>query len=249
MGGAQATPCLHNLWIPDGCKDVTFDRFERRERLKRSLDTIFSEEYPASHMRDALESKLFGIGSEAFVAGSHEFYMGYVVSRGKMLCLDTGHFHPTESVADKVSAVLQFSDELLLHVSRGLRWDSDHVVVLDDDVKEIAAEVVRAGALERVHIALDYFDGGMNRIGAWVIGARAVLKAVLRALLEPVGRLRGLERDGDHFRKLALFESLKSLPFGAVWDFYCFSRQTPEDGAWEAEVLRYEERVTSRRSE
>ncbi len=247
MGEAQSSPCLHNLWIPDGAKDITVDRYALRKLLKESLDRIYAVTYSAARMKDALESKLFGIGSESFVVGSHEFYMGYTLSSGKMLCLDTGHFHPTESVADKVSAVLVFSDELLLHVSRGVRWDSDHVVILNDEVRDLMAELVRAGALDRVHSALDFFDAGMNRIGAWVIGARAVLKALLLALLEPLPRLRRHEEDGDHFQRLALLEDIQTLPFGAVWDYHCLSQGVPPDQTWIAEVLRYEQDVLSRR--
>jgi L-rhamnose isomerase len=247
LGEAQSSPCIHNLWIPDGAKDITLDRFRHRQLLKESLDRIYAVEYPAERMKDALESKLFGIGSESFVVGSHEFYMGYTLTGGKMLCLDTGHFHPTESVADKISAVLVFSNELLLHVSRGVRWDSDHVVILNDEVRDLMAELVRADALDRVHIALDFFDAGMNRIGAWVIGARAVLKALLLALLEPAQRLRQHEVEGDFFQRLALLEDVRALPYGAVWDFHCLAQEVLPDQAWIAEVLRYEQDVLSRR--
>jgi L-rhamnose isomerase len=247
MGESQTSPCLHNLWIPDGSKDLTSERFVHRRLLKESLDRIFAAEYPASRMKDALESKLFGIGSESFVVGSHEFYLAYALKYGKIVCLDTGHFHPTESLADKVSSLLQFFEELLLHISRGIRWDSDHVVILNDDVKDLLAEVVRADALERVHLALDFFDAGMNRVGAWVIGARAVLKAVLHALLEPRKRLVQHEHDGDRFQRLALEEDVKTLPFGAVWDYWCLQRQVPQDLAWPAEILRYQREVLNRR--
>jgi L-rhamnose isomerase len=247
IGEYQSSPCLHNLWIPDGSKDLTSQRFVHRRRLKESLDRIFTVEYPPSNMKDALESKLFGIGSESFVVGSHDFYLAYALLRGKMVCLDTGHFHPTESVADKVSSLLQFWEELLLHISRGIRWDSDHVVILDDEVKDLLAEVVRADALERVHFALDFFDASMNRVGAWVIGARAVLKAVLLALLEPRERLVQHEQDGDLFQRLALEEDVKTLPFGAVWDYWCLRRQVPQDQAWPAEILRYQREVLIRR--
>ncbi len=247
MGEAQAGPCLHNLWIPDGAKDITVDRFAHRMLLKGSLDRIFSVTYPDTLMKDALESKLFGIGSESYVVGSHEFYLGYTQNSGKMLCLDTGHFHPTESVADKVSAVLVFSEELLLHVSRGVRWDSDHVVILNDEVRDLMAELVRADALDRVHIGLDFFDAAMNRVGAWVIGARAVLKALLLALLEPLPRLRLHEKEGDHFQRLALLEDIRTLPAGAVWDYHCLSQGVPPDQDWISEALRYERDVLSRR--
>ena len=198
-------------------------------------------------MKDSLESKLWGIGSEAFVVGSHEFYLGYALSRGIMLCLDMGHFHPTESVADKISAILQFSGELLLHVSRGVRWDSDHVVVLDDQLKEVMAEVVRAGALDRVHFALDYFDASLNRVAAWVIGARATLKALLAALLEPVSRLREMDAAGDGAGKLAMLEEQKTMPLGAVWDYYCLRTGVPAGQEWISETRKYEAQVLNRR--
>jgi L-rhamnose isomerase len=238
-------PCIHNLWIPDGEKDAVVDRWERRCRLRKSLDEAFAYPHSMSHMKDAIEGKLWGIGSESFVVGSYDFYVAYALSRGMMPCLDTGHFHPTESVADKVSALLQFSDELLIHVSRGVRWDSDHVVVFDDTLRELMSEVVRAGALERVHFALDYFDGGMNRVAAWVIGARASLKALLAALLEPAARLRELDRTG----RLALLEQTKTMPLGVIWDQYCLRAGVPPEQDWMADVRQYESEVLSGRHE
>jgi L-rhamnose isomerase len=232
-------PCIHNLWIPDGEKDAVVDRWERRSLLRKSLDEAFSRPYPVTEMKDALEGKLWGIGSESFVVGSYDFYVGYALSRGMMPCLDTGHFHPTESVADKVSSLLQFSGELLIHVSRGVRWDSDHVAVYDDTLRELASEVVRAAALSRVHFALDYFDASMNRIAAWVVGARATLKALLAALLEPTERLRELDQAG----RLALLEEAKAMPLGIVWDYHCVSSGVPPGGAWMEEVRRYESKV------
>jgi len=243
LGRELKIPCIHNLWIPDGAKDAVVDRWERRSILRKSLDEIFAAQYPVTEMKDSLEGKLWGLGSESFVVGSYDFYLGYALSRGIMLCLDTGHFHPTESVADKVSAILQFSGELLVHVSRGVRWDSDHVVVLDDAVRELMVEVVRAGALERVHCALDYFDAGMNRIAAWVIGARATLKALLTSLLEPKARLHELDQAG----RLALLEQMKVMPFGAVWDQYCLRAGVPAGQDWLADVRRYEAEVLHRR--
>ncbi|UCE07499.1 MAG: L-rhamnose isomerase, partial [bacterium] len=227
MGRELNSPCIHNLWIPDGTKDSPVDRWTYRALLKDALDEIYSIEYNPKEMKDALESKLFGIGSESYVVGSHEFYMGYVISRGKMICLDLGHFHPTESIADKISAILQFSDELLFHVSRGVRWDSDHVVILNDEVKSVAEEIVRAGVLNRVNIALDFFDASLNRVGAYVIGTRSTLKSFLIALLEPTGKLREFEEAGNNFARLALLEALKTMPFGAVWDFYCLKNDVP----------------------
>lgn len=243
LGKELKSPCIHNLWIPDGAKDAVVNRWERRSLLRKSLDEIFASTYPMTDLKDSLESKLWGIGSEAFVVGSHEFYMGYALSRGLLLCLDLGHFHPTESVPDKVSALLQFSGELLIHASRGVRWDSDHVAVYDDTLRELAAEVVRAAALNRVHFALDYFDASMNRVAAWVIGARATLKALLAALLEPTARLRELDQAG----RLALLEQAKTMPLGAVWDQYCLRAGVPLEQEWMTEVRRYESEVLSGR--
>lgn len=240
MGRELRSPCIHNLWIPDGSKDVSLERWSARARLKESLDKIFSVSYPPAEMKDSVESKLFGIGSESFVVGSHEFYLAYALSRKKIVCLDMGHFHPTESVADKLSALLQFFDEVLLHVSRGVRWDSDHVVILNEDVRNLAEEIVRANALGRVHIALDYFDASLNRVGAWVVGARSTLKALLAALLEPVEKLRAMEAAGDFFGRLALLEESRVLPLGAVWDYYCLTKGVPVGEDWVEEIHRYE---------
>jgi L-rhamnose isomerase len=248
LGRELGTACLHNIWIPDGSKDILFDRWSPRARLRESLDEIFRVPYSPSTVKDALESKLFGIGSEFCVIGSHEFYLGYALARKKMICLDLGHFHPTESVADKISAVLQFFEEMLLHLSRPVRWDSDHVVILDEELRSVAGEIVRGRALGRVHLALDFFDASMNRVGAWVIGARAVLKSILLALLEPGRRLRELETSGDHFGRLALLEELKALPFGAVWDYYCLTRNVPPGADWLGEIEQYEKSVLSKRT-
>jgi len=248
MGRELGSPCIHNLWIPDGMKDMPADRWTHRALLKEALDEIYKIDYDPSEMKDALESKLFGIGSESFVVGSHEFYMGYALKNRKMICLDLGHFHPTESVADKLSAILQFSEEILLHISRGVRWDSDHVVIFNDEVRNVAEEIVRGDALGRVHIALDYFDASMNRVGAWIIGARAVLKSLLIALLEPVEKLREAEDAGDNFARLALMEEFKTLPFGAVWDYYCLKKDIPAGESWLEDVHRYENEVLSKRT-
>ena len=247
IGRELQSPCIHDLWIPDGTKDIPVDRWTHRALLKEALDIIFAEKYNPSEMKDAVESKLFGIGSESFVVGSHEFYMGYAISRNIMLCLDLGHFHPTESIGDKISAILQFSEELLLHVSRGVRWDSDHVVSLNDEVKSVAEEIVRSNVLERVHFALDFFDASMNRVGAWVIGARATLKGLLIALLEPQEKLREFENAGNFFARLALMEELKCMPFGAVWDFFCLKMGVTSGESWIEEIQRYEAEVTSKR--
>jgi L-rhamnose isomerase len=247
MGQALGSACVTNVWIPDGSKDAPIDRRLPRQRLRKSLDEIFAEKLDPRHNLDSVESKLFGIGSESYVVGSHEFYLGYAVERGVMLCLDSGHFHPTESVADKISSVLTWVKELLLHVSRGVRWDSDHVVILSDDVRAMMQEVVRGGFLERTRIALDYFDASINRVAAWVIGTRATLIAMLGALLEPIDALRRLEADGDFTARLAMLESLKNLPVGAVWEYHCAVSGVPAGAAWLDEVRQYERDELSRR--
>lgn len=247
MGRELRTPCIHNIWAPDGMKDFPADRFGHRALLKRSLDSVLAKKYDPAEMKDAVESKLFGIGVESFTAGSHEFYMGYALTRDIMLCLDLGHFHPTESVADKISSILQFSKELLIHVSRGVRWDSDHVPVFDDGLREVFLEIVRSGSLGRVHVALDFFDASINRVAAWVIGARASLKCLLYALLEPSSRLSALEEAGDGAGHIALLERLKTMPFGAVWDYYCAISGVPVESRWLEKVRDYEKKVLSRR--
>jgi L-rhamnose isomerase len=247
MGRALGTPCVVNHWIPDGMKDTPIDRVGPRRRLTAALDEVFAERIDPALAVDALEGKLFGIGVESFTVGSHEFYFGYALSRQKLLTLDTGHFHPTESIADKISAVLCYLPEVLLHVSRGVRWDSDHVVVLNDELDAIAQEIVRGGFLDRTHLGLDYFDASINRVAAWVIGSRNLLKALLRALLEPIERLRVLERDGNYTSRLALLEEIKTLPSGAVWDYCCLRANVPVGGAWLEAVKCYERTVTSRR--
>jgi len=247
MGKALGTPCVTNLWIPDGSKDIPADRKGPRERLKKSLDEIFAKKIGRSKLLDAVESKLFGIGSESYVVGSHEFYLGYAIENKTLLCLDTGHFHPTEVVSDKISSVMTFIDEILLHVSRGVRWDSDHVVILSDELRAIAQEIVRGDYLERVHIGLDFFDASINRIAAWVIGTRCMIKALLIALLEPSEKLRRMELDGDYTGRLAMQEELKTLPFGAVWDYYCTKMETPAGESWLDETRAYEKDVLSKR--
>jgi L-rhamnose isomerase len=212
-----------------------------------SLDALFAEELDPSCHRDAVESKLFGIGSESYVVGSYEFYLGYSIRKQKILCLDAGHFHPTETIADKLSAVLMHVPEVLLHVSRGVRWDSDHVVILSDDLNAVAQEIVRNNYLDRIHIGLDYFDASINRVAAWVIGARCMIKALLAALLEPTDMLRDFERNGDFTARLAMLEELKTYPLGAVWDHYCETKQATVGGCWLDDVKRYEKDVLSRR--
>lgn len=247
IGQSLGKSCVTNFWIPDGFKDTPVDRSGPRQRLKESLDKVFAQRIPPAQNLDAVECKLFGIGSESYVVGSHEFYLGYAIQNGKMVCLDAGHFHPTEVISDKISAVLLWVDRLLLHVSRGVRWDSDHVVTLTDELQAIAQEIVRGGFLGRVQVGLDFFDASINRVAAWVIGARSMLKALLLALLEPVHTLRRLEAEGDYTGRLALLEEVRTLPFGAVWDFYCFKAGVPVGEDWLKEVRRYERDVLSRR--
>jgi L-rhamnose isomerase len=243
IGRALGSPCITNVWIPDGMKDSPVDRRAPRERLARSLDALFAEPIDPKLNRDAVESKLFGLGSEAYVVGSHEFYLGYAITRKKILCLDAGHFHPTEVISDKLSAVLCWLDEVLLHVSRGVRWDSDHVVTLTDELLAIAQEVIRGGYLDRVYLGLDFFDASINRIAAWVIGTRAFLRALLMALLEPIESLRSSEAAADYTTRLATLEELKGLPHGAVWDHYCLTKGVPVGLAWLDEVKVYERDV------
>jgi L-rhamnose isomerase len=247
IGEALGTPCVTNVWIPDGSKDTPIDRKGPRLRLVESLDAVFAEPIDPRFNRDAVEAKLFGIGSESYVVGSHEFYLGYAIARKKLLCLDAGHFHPTEVISDKISATLCWLDELLLHVSRGVRWDSDHVVVLSDELEAIAQEVVRGGFLDRVHLGLDFFDASINRVAAWVIGTRCMLKALLLALVEPTERLRVLEAAGDTTARLAMLEELKTMPAGSVWDHYCLEAGVPVGPSWIDEVKRYETDVLSKR--
>lgn len=247
FGRELGSPCVTNIWIPDGYKDTPVDRFTPRFLLRDSLDAILREPIDPRYNLDAVEPKLFGIGSESYVTGSMEFYTGYAITRGILLTLDTGHFHPTETVADKISSLLLYLDQLLLHLSRGVRWDSDHVVTYTEDLQAILQEVVRNNALERVHIGLDYFDASINRVAAWTIGARNVLRALLNALLEPIQLLKAVEQEGDYTRRLALLEEIKSFPSNAVWDYYLLSAGVPV-GMGFIEVIRdYERRVLSKR--
>jgi len=247
MGEKLGTPCVTNVWIPDGYKDIPVDRKGPRDRLKKSLDEIFAQKMNRKWLLDSVEGKLFGIGSESYVVGSHEFYLGYAIQNNILLCLDAGHFHPTEVISDKISSVLTYLDRILLHVSRGVRWDSDHVVTLSDELRAIAEEIVRGDYLERVHIGLDFFDASINRVAAWVIGTRCMLKALLIALLEPTGKLSRAEAGGDYTTRLAMLEELKTMPFGAVWDYYCTRQDVPAGTDWLKEVRDYEKRVTSLR--
>lgn len=247
FGEQLGEACITNLWIPDGYKDSPADRLSPRQRLLKSLDAIYAKKIDSAHNLDAVECKLFGLGSESYVVGSHEFYLGYAATRGLLLCLDAGHFHPTETISDKLSSVLLYVPEILLHVSRGVRWDSDHVVTLTDDLQAIMQEIVRCAALERVHIGLDFFDASINRIGAWTIGTRNALRALLMALLEPAPLLRSYEDAGDYTGRLALLEELKGLPFGAVWDYHCAQQGVPVGMSFMDEIRDYERAVLAGR--
>ena len=245
MGRNQGDACIMNVWVHDGCKDFSVNHMLYREFLKDSLDRIFSEK--KANMKDCIEGKVFGIGLESFTVGSHDFYTAYAAKNNKILTIDTGHYHPTESPADKISAVLQFVPELMLHVSRPVRWDSDHVTLMDDPTLELFAEIVRAGAMNRVHYGLDYFDGAINRIGAYVIGSRAAQKCMLRALLEPTALIRKWEAEGETYKVLTYLEEAKSMPWGAVYDEFCERNNVPAGTAYMAEIDRYSAEVTSKR--
>ena len=245
MGRRQGDPCIMNLWVHDGSKDITVNRMKYRELLKDSLDQIFATKY--DNMKDCIESKVFGIGLESYTVGSNDFYIGYGAKNNKIITLDTGHFHPTESVADKLSSLLLYVPEVMLHVSRPVRWDSDHVTIMNDETLDLMQEIVRCDALDKVHIGLDYFDASINRIGAYVVGTRATQKCLLRALLEPIAQLREYEAKGQLFERLALLEEAKALPWNAVWDMYCLRNNVPVGEAFIADVQKYEKEVTSKR--
>jgi L-rhamnose isomerase len=245
MGKFQNDPCIMNLWVHDGMKDLTVNRYKYRELLEKSLDRIFSTEY--RNMKDCIEAKLFGIGLESYTVGSYDFYLAYGAKKQKIVTLDTGHFHLSESIADKISSLLLFTPEIMLHVSRPIRWDSDHVTILNDDTADLAKEIVRANALPRVHIGLDYFDASINRMGAYVIGIRATQKAFLQALLEPIRQLRVYEANGCYFERLALLEEAKSLPWNAVWDYFCLKNNIAVGEDYITEIQDYEHQVTSKR--
>jgi L-rhamnose isomerase len=247
MGRQLGSKCMHNIWIPDGSKDLTVDRLEYRQNLKNSLDKIFEYKTNDTYMKDCIESKLFGVGLESYTVGSHEFYMGYGVKNNIVVTLDSGHFHPTEVISDKISSLLLFLPEVMLHVSRGVRWDSDHVVILSEELLAIAQEIVRANAIDKVHIGLDYFDASINRIGAYVIGVRATQKALLQALLEPIATLRQFEAKGQNFERLALLEEAKSMPWGDVFNYYCMKKGVIAGEAYIADIQKYEKDVTGKR--
>lgn len=245
MGKRQGDPCIMNLWVHDGSKDITVNRMKYRALLKDSLDQIFAFDY--KNMKDCIESKVFGIGLESYTVGSNDFYIGYGATRNKIVTLDTGHFHPTESVADKISSLLLYIPEIMLHVSRPVRWDSDHVTTMNDDTLDLCKEIVRCDALDKVHIGLDYFDASINRIGAYVVGTRATQKCLMQALLEPLATLRGYEANGQGFERLALLEESKSLPWNAVWDMFCLKNNVPVGEEFIPEIQRYEKEVTIKR--
>lgn len=247
FGETLGKACVCNVWIPDGYKDIPADRKTPRLILEESLDEIFAREIDPALMLDSVESKLFGIGTESYVVGSHEFYLGYAVRNNKLLCLDSGHFHPTETIEDKLSAVLCFIDEVLLHVSRGVRWDSDHVITLDDPLIALAREIVWGGFIGRVHIGLDFFDASINRVAAWVIGMRNMQKALLQALLAPAVRLRDFEQQGRFTERLALLEECKTMPWIAVWEEFCERNGVPAGAEWINAVMRYEQEVLLKR--
>ena len=248
FGRELGQKCVTNVWIPDGSKDVPVDRYAPRLRLKESLDEVFAEKLDPGANLDAVESKLFGIGSESYVVGSHEFYMGYAMKNNVAVCLDAGHFHPTEVISNKLSSLLLFSDEMLLHVSRPVRWDSDHVVALDDELQEIANEVIRNGLLDRIHIGLDFFDASINRVAAWVIGMRNMQKALLRALLEPTAAMKKMELDGDYTARLAYLEEMKAMPWQVVFDEFCARQNVPTGLDWLTEVRAYEKKILAERA-
>ncbi|MCY7704016.1 L-rhamnose isomerase [Bacillus safensis] len=248
FGKELGTASLTNIWIPDGYKDIPSDRLTPRQRLKDSLDKIFEEEINENYNLDAVESKLFGIGSESYVVGSHEFYLGYALKNNKLCLLDTGHFHPTEMVSNKISSMLLYSDKLALHVSRPVRWDSDHVVTLDDELREIGLEIVRNQALDKVMIGLDFFDASINRVAAWTIGTRNMIKSLLYAMLVPNEHLKELQEDGNFTERLALIEEFKTYPFGAIWDYYCEKMGVPVKETWLEEVKQYEQDVLTKRN-
>jgi L-rhamnose isomerase len=247
IGRQQGSACIHNIWIPDGSKDRTVNRYAYRENLKYALDTVLAEKIDTNCLVDCIESKLFGIGLESYTVGSHEFYLAYGAKNNMVVTLDSGHFHPTEVISDKISSLLLFVPEIMLHVSRPVRWDSDHVVILDDELQHITQEIVRANALDRVHIGLDYFDASINRIGAYVVGVRATQKALLQALLEPIEQLRIYEANGQNFERLALLEEMKSLPWAAVYNHYCAQKGVTPGEAYIAEIQQYEKNITSKR--
>jgi L-rhamnose isomerase len=247
MGKQLGTPCVHNIWIPDGSKDTPVDRVTLRKQLKKSLDEIYAVKYPKKYLKDSVESKLWGIGSESMVVGSYDFYVGYAIKNNTLITIDNGHYHPTEVVGDKISSLLQFVDEILLHLTRGVRWDSDHVLTFNEELLLIAQEIIRCKALDRINIGLDFFDASLNRIGAYVIGTRSAQLAFMYAMLEPVKTLITYENQGRTFERLATLEMLKTMPFGAVYDYYCLISNVPSGQDYIDEIMKYEKDVLRKR--
>lgn len=247
FGKELGIPCVTNIWVPDGMKDIPYDRLSPRKRLEDSLDKILEEKIDPKYNIDSVESKVFGIGLESYTVGSNEFYLGYATKNQTALTLDSGHFHPTEYISDKISSVLLYVPHLLLHVSRPVRWDSDHVVIFDDELNEIARSLVRSNLIEKTSIGLDYFDASINRIAAWVVGIRSTQKALLKAMLEPVETINELEKDMKYTDRMVLTEEMKSMPFGVVYDYYCFINNIPVGGEYLAEIKDYENKVLSKR--
>jgi L-rhamnose isomerase len=247
MGKQLGTPCVHNIWIPDGSKDTPVDRVTLRKQLKKSLDEIFAVKYPKKYLKDSVESKLWGIGSESMVVGSYDFYVGYAIKNNTLITIDNGHYHPTEVVGDKISSLLLFVDEILLHLTRGVRWDSDHVLTFNEELLLIAQEIIRCKALDRINIGLDFFDASLNRIGAYVIGTRSAQLAFMYAMLEPAKTLVTYENQGRTFERLATLEMLKTMPFGAVYDYYCLKSNVPSGQDYIDEIMKYEKDVLRKR--
>ena len=247
IGKQQGDACIHNIWIPDGEKDKTVSRYEHRRLLEESLDEVLAEKISTEYLKDCVECKLFGIGSESYVVGSHEFYMGYTVKNNMMLTLDAGHFHPTETISDKLSTMLLFVPEINLHVSRPERWDSDHVIILNDELLAISQEIVRSGQMDRIHVGLDYFDASINRVGAYVVGIRSQQKAMLQALLEPTDTLRKFEKDNKNFERMAYLEELKSMPWSDIYNYYCLQQNVAVANDYIKEIQDYEANITSKR--
>lgn len=247
IGRQQGDACIHNIWVPDGEKDKTVSRYEHRKLLEESLDEVLAEKISTEYLKDCVECKLFGIGSESYVVGSHEFYMGYTVKNNMMLTLDAGHFHPTETISDKLSTMLLFVPEINLHVSRPERWDSDHVIILNDELLAISQEIVRSGQMDRIKVGLDYFDASINRVGAYVVGVRSQQKAMLQALLEPTDKLRKFEKENKNFERMAYLEELKSMPWSDVYDYYCLQQGIAVGSDYITQIQDYEVNVTSKR--
>ena len=247
LGKETGQTCINNFWMPDGMKDNPIDRYSPRKRMMESLDEIFTEELNEEYTQEAVESKLFGLGAEAYTVGSHEFYMGYGLTRDKLICLDAGHFHPTEVISNKLSSLALFSKGIMLHVSRPVRWDSDHVVIMDDELQEIGKEIVRNDLLAKTNIGLDFFDATINRVAAWVVGTRNTQKALLKAMLEPIEDLKEMELELDYTKRMALTEELKDFPYADVWNYFCEQNNAPVGMNWYEEVMNYERDILATR--